>query len=225
MKLLNNLKNVWYIFAVVALIMVFVFGLLAHQSCSNSNNLELIKSTLNIELSSIKKEIDESKSRENALLEGQEKLDTALYDKTDGILSKLEISKNQIDMLEQKLNQRPAPVDPATFDSLNECQKGYEELSESYDLCQELNNSKDGALVLFSKVKENLLSQVALLKGGVEELKKQVLNFEKIESTVLSKMQALDKAHRVNKFWKNAKNIGIGVGAAAVIMAAIKLFL
>ena len=125
--------------------------------------------------------------------------------------------------LQEKLNQRPAPAKPGSIKDLEQCQKVYLELYDSYNLCMELNKGKDSTLVLFGKVKENLLEQVSLLNGAVKELQGQVTNFKKIESAVMKSMETLDKSYRNKRFWGTVKNVGIGTAAGVLAVIVLKM--
>ena len=213
---------------ILAILVVALSGLLfffAQASCSSSKELAYIKSKLDNDLTQIKKDIYESKTVVNTLLTGQGKLETALYgdEKEEGALKKLDKSMAQNATLQEKLNQRPAPAKPGNIKDLDQCQKVYLELFDSYNLCMELNQSKDSTLVLFGKVKENLLEQVSLLNGAVTELKSQVTNFKKIESAVMKSMETLDKSYRKKRFWGTVKNVGIGTAAGVLAVIVLKM--
>ena len=213
---------------ILVILVVVLSGLLyffAQDSCSSSKDLVYIKSKLDSDLTQIKKDITDSKNVVNKLLTGQGKLETALYgdEKEEGALKKLDKSMTQNAKLQEKLNQRPAPAKPESIKDLEQCQKVYLELFDSYNLCMELNKSKDSSLVLFEKVKENLLEQVSLLNGAVTGLQGQVTNFKKIESAVMKSMETLDKSYRKKRFWGTVKNLGIGSVAGVFAVIVLKM--
>jgi hypothetical protein len=213
---------------ILVILVVALSGLLfffAQESCSSSKDLAYIKSKLDSDLTQIKKDITDSKNVVNTLLTGQGKLETALYgdEKEEGALEKLDKSMAQNAKLQEKLNQRPAPAKPGSIKDLEQCQKVYLELYDSYNLCMELNNSKDSTLVLFGKVKENLLEQVSLLNGAVTELNSQVTNFKKIETAVMKSMETLDKSYRNKRFWGTVKKVGIGTAAGVLAVIVLKM--
>ena len=222
-----NPVKVIIILVVVVVVLLGLLFFFAQNSCSTSKDLGYIKGKLEVDLAGIKNDIGKSNTIVNTLLEGQKKFDKALYgdEKEEGVLQKLDKSLKQNDELEKKLDQRPKPEDPETFQDLKQCKTKYEELSESYNLCLDLNRSKDETLKLFGTVKKNLISQLSLLKGAVSELKGQVKNFTEIEKKVKESMDSLDKVYRNNRFWGAVKNVGIGSIAGALAVLILKVVL
>jgi hypothetical protein len=221
----NSSSKIVVILVITVVVLAGLLFFFAQDSCTSSKYLVYIKSKLDSDLTQIKKDISDSKTVVNTLLTGQGKLETALYgdEKEEGALKKLDKSMAQNSSLKEKLNQRPAPAKPGSIKDLEQCQKVYLELFDSYNLCMELNKSKDSTLVLFGKVKENLLEQVSLLNGAVTELQGQVTNFKKIESAVMKSMETLDKSYRTRRFWGTVKNVGIGSAAGVLAVIVLKM--
>ena len=221
----NSIRKDVVIMVVVVAALLGLLFFFAQASCSGSKNLAYIKSKLDSDLTQIKKDIADSKAVVNTLLTGQGKLATALYgdEKEEGALEKLDKNLAQNSTLQEKLSQRPAPAKPGSIKDLEQCQKVYLALYDSYNLCMELNKSKDSTLVLFGKVKENLLEQVSLLNGAVKELQGQAANFKKIESAVMKSMETLDKSYRNKRFWGTVKKVGIGTAAGVLAVIVLKM--
>lgn len=215
------------ILCIVVVVLLGLLGFSVHKGCSNSKDLQAIKGTLKSDLEGIKRDINISKDIDQALLKGQGELHLALYgnEEKEGIITKLDRSQEVMKELKKKLGERPEPKNPEELKTLEECQMEYGELKVSYELCLDLNDSKDDVLVLFGQVKENLTRQVSLLKGAVGELHNQVESWEKIEKRVMEGMNRLDKAYRLNAFWKTVKNVGVGAGAGAVLVFVLKTVL
>jgi hypothetical protein len=222
---MKNKINIILVIAVVVLLgLLFLF---AQNSCSASKDLRSIKSTLDADLKGIKQDIATSKTVEDALLKGQGELHLALYgdDKNKGIMTKLDGVLGNVSDLQKKFDERPGPVNPDNFKTLPDCQDGYRELKESYVLCIKLNDEKDQALKLFGSVKDNLVKQVSLISGAVDELQGQVQGWSKIEEKLTKGIEDLDRVYRVNRFWKNVKNVGIGSIAGALAVVILKAVL
>jgi len=215
------------ILVIVVAVQLVLISLFIQQNCSHGKDFTLINQKLEANLAPIKKDIGDSKTMVNALLESQGKFNLALYgdEKNEGVIQKLNMSLTIANDLQKRLDERPKPAKPGEIKNLEQCKKEYSKLFENYGLCQEANNAKESSLVLFEVVKKNLVTQVSLLSGAVDGLNSQVENFQKIEKEIKESMAELDKAYRVNRFWGKVKTVGIGTVAGALAVVVLKAIL
>ncbi|MGD2087275.1 MAG: hypothetical protein PVH61_13910 [Candidatus Aminicenantes bacterium] len=223
----NSNGKVLIILIILVVVLVALLGFFAHNSCSYSKDLQIIRGTLKSDLDGIKQSITTSNNVVKALLKGQGELHLALYgdEENEGIITKLDKSRGVMNELKKKLGERPEPVNPDDLNNLEDCKTEYSELLVSYELCLDLNSSKDDVLILFGQVKNNLTTQVSLLEESVDSLGNQIENWKEIEEKVTEGMEKIDRVYRVNRFWKNVKNVGIGAGAGAVLVFILKAVL
>ena len=217
-----NSKIVLYL--VIAVIIGVLLFLFIQQNCSGSGNdlAKEIKKAVTDEVEKIKEDIKASETRDNALMQGQKELEKALNG-PGGVLDKLNENKKTVDDLQKKLDERPKVKNSKDFKTLPECQKGYDELSISYQTCLDLNKARKSGLELFNSVYENMKAQNIVLKGSVKELKTQIEDWKEIEKTVSKGIEDLDKAHRKKKFFRDVKNVGLGAGIGALLAVLLKL--
>jgi chromosome segregation ATPase len=212
--------NLILVFAVALLTVLLILAV--QQSCTRSDRYKEIKKAVTDEVAKIKEDIKASETRDNALMQGQKELKKTLKD-PGGILDKLTENKKTVDDLDKKLDELPKVKNSKDFKTLPECQKGYHELTISYQTCLDLNKARKNRLNLFNQVYENMNKQNTLLEGSINELKSQIAEWKKIEKTVSKGMDDLDKAHRTKKFFRDVKNVGLGAAAGALLAVLLKL--